>query len=177
MLITGYLNTLIGSLQIQVSDLGVKSIRFIDEIPDTYQYAPSGVKPYLDQLGDYFEGKRKRFEVSIDWTGIPSFHKEVLKMVYTIPYGKTRTYKQIATFLGNEKAARAVGQANGHNPIAIVIPCHRVIGNNGKLTGYAYGISKKMKLLGLENPASFMPQMDIFTDLSSTPSKGLLISP
>ena len=83
-------------------------------------------------------------------------------MVQTIPYGKTRTYKQIAQVLGKEGAVRAVGQANGKNPIPIVIPCHRVLGNNRELTGYAYGVDIKLKLLELENPQQYVSQIELF---------------
>jgi methylated-DNA-[protein]-cysteine S-methyltransferase len=98
-------------------------------------------------------------------TEIPDFQRQVLKMVYTIPYGKTRSYKQIAAVLGNAKAARAVGTANAKNPIPIVIPCHRVLGNGGELTGYAYGLDIKMKLLEMENPQIYVPQIDLFETL------------
>src|SRR5699024_8715165 len=94
----------------------------------------------------------------------------VWRVLRTIPYGKTRTYTEIAQFLRNPKWARAVGNASAHNPIAIIIPCHRVIGKNGQLTGYAYGTSVKRTLLKLENPNNFADQGDLF-DLNSGVNK------
>lgn len=101
------------------------------------------------QLEEYFLGKRKIFEVSFALEGT-EFQKKVWNEVYKIPYGKTVSYREIAKKIGNEKAARAVGMAIGKNPVAIMVPCHRVIGSNGKMTGYAYGIEKKVRLLELE---------------------------
>ncbi|NNK81464.1 MAG: MGMT family protein, partial [Flavobacteriales bacterium] len=112
----------------------------------------------------YLEGDRTSFDLEIDWSGVPPFHQQVLKMVRTIPYGKTRTYKQLAMVLGKPGAIRAVGQANGRNPIALVVPCHRVLGTNGQLTGYAYGLELKRQLLELENPQAFHHQIAMFEE-------------
>lgn len=156
----------VGLLQIRISDLGLKSITLVteDSNPES-EYIPERARPYKDQIDEYFTGSRRHFTLSLDLSDLPPFHRDVLKMVSTIPYGKTRSYKQIAAVLGNPKAARAVGQANGKNPIPIVIPCHRVIGNSGELTGYAYGTELKMKLLELENPQIYVPQIDLFETL------------
>lgn len=103
----------------------------------------------FSQLKEYFEGKRKYFDIPLKIKGTP-FQKKVWNALLEIPYGETRTYKQIAQNTGNEKACRAVGMANNKNPVAIIIPCHRVIGSNGRLTGYASGLEKKAALLELE---------------------------
>ena len=101
------------------------------------------------QLREYFEGKRIKFEISLNPKGT-EFMKKVWKELLNIPYGETRTYKEIAEKIGNSKASRAVGMANNKNPIPIIIPCHRVIGSNNKLVGYALGLDMKKYLLDLE---------------------------
>ena len=106
-------------------------------------------KTYL-QLIEYLSGKRKNFDVEIDMIGT-EFQKKVWKELLNIPYGETRSYKDIATAIGNKKACRAVGNANNKNPIAIIVTCHRVVGSNGGMTGYAGGIDIKEKLLKIEN--------------------------
>jgi len=106
------------------------------------------------ELAEYFEGKRERFETPLFITGT-EFQKKVWQLLRAIPMGEIRTYKQQSEFLGNPKAIRAVGTANGINKIAILIPCHRVIGSNGELVGYAGGIWRKQKLLELEKAILF----------------------
>ena len=101
------------------------------------------------QLGEYFAGKRTRFDVPLHPRGTP-FQCVVWKELCEIPFGETRSYKQIAQAVGNPDACRAVGMANNKNPIWIFIPCHRVIGTNGMLTGYGGGIEMKQKLLDIE---------------------------
>lgn len=107
------------------------------------------IKETCKQLSEYFEGKRKSFTLPITLKGT-EFQLRVWKALSKIPYGETRCYKDIARVVGNPKASRAVGMANNKNPIAIIIPCHRVIGSNGNLTGYAGGLDKKLQLLKLE---------------------------
>ena len=102
------------------------------------------------ELEEYFQGKRKKFDLPLEQEGT-EFQKKVWKVLEKIPYGETRTYKEIAKMVGNEKASRAVGMANNKNNIPIIIPCHRVIGSNGKLVGYALGVNMKKYLLDLEN--------------------------
>lgn len=111
-------------------------------------------KQLEDELTEYFEGKRQQFDVPLFITGT-EFQKNVWQLLREIPIGETRTYKQQSEFLGNPKAIRAVGTANGINKIAILIPCHRVIGSNGELVGYAGGIWRKQKLLELEKAILF----------------------
>ncbi len=103
----------------------------------------------LLQLGEYFGGKRKRFDLPLELHGT-EFQKKVWNALCGIPYGETRSYKEIARIIGNPKAVRAVGGANNRNKLMIVVPCHRVIGANGSLTGYASGTDVKKKLLDLE---------------------------
>ncbi|WP_017479289.1 methylated-DNA--[protein]-cysteine S-methyltransferase [Pseudomonas sp. PAMC 26793] len=102
------------------------------------------------QLKEYFAGIRNRFELELDFSGT-DFQKKVWQALLTIPFGQTRSYSQIAAQIGNPKAVRAVGAANGRNPISIVAPCHRVIGASGGLTGFAGGLEAKQYLLALED--------------------------
>lgn len=106
------------------------------------------------QLRQYFAGKLKKFSLQLDATGT-KFQKQVWDALLTIPYGETRSYGQIAKQIGNSKAVRAVGAANGKNPISIIVPCHRVIGSNGTLTGFAGGLVKKACLLEIESQRNF----------------------
>jgi methylated-DNA-[protein]-cysteine S-methyltransferase len=101
------------------------------------------------QLKEYFAGKRKTFSVGLDMRGT-RFQKDVWEKLLAIPFGETRSYGQLAKQLGNPRATRAVGAANGKNPLSIIVPCHRVIGSSGKLTGFAGGLQTKAKLLSLE---------------------------
>jgi AraC family transcriptional regulator of adaptative response/methylated-DNA-[protein]-cysteine methyltransferase len=111
-------------------------------------------KQLEEELNEYFDGKRIKFDVPIYTTGT-DFQKKVWNLLTEIPTGETRTYKQQSEVLGNPKAVRAVGTANGINKIAIIIPCHRVIGSDGDLVGYAGGIWRKQKLLELEGAILF----------------------
>ena len=110
---------------------------------------PAPFQKTIAQLQDYFAGKREEFDLPLAPEGTP-FQQKVWKRLCDIPYGETISYGELARQIGNPKASRAVGLANGSNPIPIVIPCHRVIGSNGKLTGYGGGLPIKEKLLGLE---------------------------
>ena len=101
------------------------------------------------QLEEYFTGQRQQFDLPLDFQGT-DFQQQVWQALLTIPYGEKRSYKDIAVQIGNEKAVRAVGAANGRNPISIIAPCHRVIGSSGALVGFAGGLDKKQILLSLE---------------------------
>lgn len=101
------------------------------------------------QISEYFSGKRETFDIPFQMRGT-AFQKAVWHELLKIPFGKTKTYGEIAESLGNAKASRAVGAANGRNPLSIVVPCHRVIGTGGKLTGFAGGVDLKEKLLTIE---------------------------
>ncbi|WP_455539947.1 methylated-DNA--[protein]-cysteine S-methyltransferase [Terrisporobacter sp.] len=107
------------------------------------------IKECFNQLNEYFQGKRKKFNIPVEAKGT-EFQRKVWNALLDIPYGETRSYKDIAIAIGNEKACRAVGMANNRNPISIIVPCHRVIGANGKLVGYGGGIHIKEKLLNIE---------------------------
>ena len=113
---------------------------------------PEKVASALQQLDEYLRGARKAFDLPIDWSLLRPFQRQVLQIVFAIPYGSTRTYGDIAHEIGNPKAARAVGRANATNPMPLVIPCHRVIGSDGKLTGYGggEGLPTKEWLLQME---------------------------
>ncbi len=105
------------------------------------------------QLGEYFAGKRKSFSIALDMRGT-RFQKDVWEALLAIPFGETRSYGQLAKQLGNPRATRAVGAANGRNSVSIIVPCHRVIGSSGKLTGFAGGLDTKAHLLSLEKKDS-----------------------
>jgi methylated-DNA-[protein]-cysteine S-methyltransferase len=107
------------------------------------------IQDAVSQLREYFGGKRKAFNIPLSLSGT-AFQLSDWKALRTIPYGETRSYQQIAEQLGNPKACRAVGMANNRNPVLIVVPCHRVIGKDGSLTGYGCGLEKKELLLELE---------------------------
>lgn len=115
-----------------------------DRLPDDRAFPEA-----VDQLGEYFAGERTDFDLELSMTGT-EFQRRVWRALTTIPYGETRSYGEIADQIGAPGAARAVGLANGRNPIAIVVPCHRVIGANGSLTGYGGGLARKRSLLELE---------------------------
>ena len=104
------------------------------------------------QLNEYFAGQRQQFSIALDMRGT-RFQKNVWDALLAIPFGETRSYGQLAKQLGNHKASRAVGAANGRNPLSIIVPCHRVIGSSGKLTGFAGGLEVKAHLLSLEKSA------------------------
>lgn len=115
-------------------------------------YAPEQLNDVLSQLAEYLEGPRQVFDVSIDWSVMSPFQREVLQEVHRIPYGRTRTYGDIAESLGKPGAMRAVGRANATNPIGIIVPCHRVLGADGRLHGYSApgGLETKAWLLRRE---------------------------
>ena len=109
------------------------------------------IKEVYHQFTEYLIGERKSFDLPFKLTGT-DFQNRVWRALCEIPYGETRSYKQIAEAIGNPKAVRAVGMANNRNPLLVLVPCHRVIGCNGQLVGYAAGLDKKQFLLHLENP-------------------------
>lgn len=145
----GYYNSPIGLLQITASLEAVTSVVFVEEEAMITKDSQI-IKDTISQLDEYFKGTRKVFHVKCDMNGT-DFQKKVWDELLKIPCGHTLSYKELAIIIGNEKATRAVGNANGRNPISIIIPCHRVIGSNKSLTGYAGGISRKQWLLSHEN--------------------------
>jgi len=114
-----------------------------------WQESISKTQPYLRELREYFDGRRRDFSFSLDLRGTP-FQLKCWRALLSIPYGQTRTYADIARAVGEPKAFRAVGMANNRNPVAIVVPCHRVIASDGTLCGYGGGLDVKRKLLELE---------------------------
>lgn len=138
----------VGTMKICCTETVVRSIDFVAE--GKCSLASNELcNRVIAQLGEYFAGQRREFDFPLAPLGTP-FQQKVWKALLSIPYGETRSYKQLAVSIGNPKACRAVGLANNHNPIAIAIPCHRVVGSNGALVGYASGIDKKKMLLDLE---------------------------
>jgi len=119
------------------------------ELPGEWQPAGGQLDDVARQLDEYFAGQREVFEVALAPLGTP-FQREVWQALQRIPYGTTCSYSDLAEQIGRPRAVRAVGTANGANPIAIIVPCHRVIGSNGTLTGYAGGVERKQMLLELE---------------------------
>ncbi|RWU17827.1 cysteine methyltransferase [Pseudomonas alkylphenolica] len=119
------------------------------ELPQAWQPAGNQLDEVARQLDEYFAGKREQFQLSLAAQGT-AFQQEVWQALQRIPYGTTCSYGDLAQSIGRPRAVRAVGTANGANPIAIIVPCHRVIGSNGTLTGYAGGVERKQLLLELE---------------------------
>ena len=143
-------NSKIGNIVIVEKNQSIIELKVIKEKNiDIIESDTPLLKKASEQINEYFSGKRETFDLPLNPEGT-EFMKKVWKQLLNIPYGETKTYKQIATEIGNEKAARAVGMANNKNPIPIIIPCHRVIGSNKKLVGYALGLDVKGKLLKLE---------------------------
>lgn len=145
-----FYKTPIGFAEICGDKLGISSIRLIDEIIETNLEIPRELQNCVLQLNEYFEGKRTQFDLQLNPQGT-EFQKKVWESLQTIPFGKTTSYLQQSKNLGNQKAIRAVASANGKNPLWIVIPCHRIIGSDGSLTGYAGGLWRKKWLLDHEN--------------------------
>ncbi len=141
-------NSIIGDIFISADDEALLSVGF-KPIENNNNKQNIIIKKTIKQLDEYFSGKREIFNLPMNPSGT-EFQKRVWDELQKIPYGQTRSYKDIAIAIGNPKAYRAVGNANNKNPIGIIIPCHRVIGANKKLTGYAGGIDKKEKLLNME---------------------------
>jgi len=149
-----YYNSPLGVLKILADEKGIKEIEFAQEEFKSIQNSSSKIiKDCIKQLDEYFRGKRKSFELKLNPEGT-EFQKKVWKELLKIPYGKTLSYGEISRRIKNPKAVRAVGQAIGRNPISIVIPCHRVIGGDGSLTGYASGLWRKEWLLKHEGAVS-----------------------
>jgi len=146
----------VGMLKLVASERGLAAILWENDDPERVRLEPlveDPTNPILieaeRQLASYFAGKLKAFDVPLDFKGT-AFQKSVWAALLTIPFGETRSYGDIARQIGRPTASRAVGAANGKNPISIIAPCHRVIGSTGALTGFAGGLATKERLLGLE---------------------------
>ena len=154
----------VGTLYIEASDIGLTRVKFNPE--GRYHKAGNADNPHIAetvrQLEDYFKGERTIFDLELDWSKATDFYKQVWTELLKIPYGETVAYSDIAKALNNPKAVRAVGMANGKNPIPIIVPCHRVIGKSGHLHGFTGGLDIKEKLLHIENPSKYAIQQGLF---------------
>lgn len=155
---TIYYETPIGTAKIVGNKLGIQSITVIDEEMETSKDIPSYLQECIQQLNEYFSGIRTTFNLKLNPQGT-DFQQRVWNELLNVPHGKTRSYLEQSKKLGDIKAIRAVASANGKNPIWILIPCHRIIGSDGSLTGYAGGLWRKKWLLEHENPS---PQQSLF---------------
>ncbi|GHU52350.1 methylated-DNA--protein-cysteine methyltransferase [Clostridia bacterium] len=146
-------DTELGKIVIASDGTGITAVQTLSWFEEINKICEKSADKFTDeaarQLEQYFAGKRKVFELPLHMSGT-SFQKSVWDALRGIPYGRTVTYKHIAKAVGNEKASRAVGGANHNNPVWIIVPCHRVVGSNGSLTGYAAGVEVKRYLLELE---------------------------
>ncbi|WP_137149627.1 methylated-DNA--[protein]-cysteine S-methyltransferase [Mycolicibacterium sp. CR10] len=153
----------VGKLTLAGAAGRLRHLRMVDQTyePSRVDWEPddAAFPDAVDQLEQYFRGERLEFQLELDLVGT-AFQRRVWEALLTIPYGETRSYGQIAAQLDAPGASRAVGLANGHNPIGIIVPCHRVIGANGSLTGYGGGLDKKRALLDMErHKASPIPTL------------------
>jgi methylated-DNA-[protein]-cysteine S-methyltransferase len=146
----------VGKLKLIASDKGLVAILWENDPPRRVRLGELTENPQHTvlvqterELGEYFAARRRAFTVPLDIGGT-RFQNDVWNALLAIPFGETRSYGQLATQLGNPRATRAVGAANGRNPLSIVVPCHRLIGSSGKLTGFAGGLETKSRLLDLE---------------------------
>ncbi|MDV4150511.1 methylated-DNA--[protein]-cysteine S-methyltransferase [Clostridium sp. AL.422] len=153
-----YYKTIIGEIGIADNGKGITNIYIKDKgkIENDIEIRETKlIKDAITQLNEYFSGVRVEFDLALD-PGGTEFQNKVWNELSKIPYGETRAYKEIADNIGNSKAARAVGMANNKNPIPIIVPCHRVIGKNNSLVGYAGGLEMKLKLLQIEGNTSLL---------------------
>lgn len=150
---TAFLKTPLGIAEIKGDKMGLVSISILSETKAFSDKIPTQLDGTVQQLQEYFAGERHEFHLQLNPQGTP-FQKRVWTSLLEIPYGTTTTYLALSRKLGDEKAIRAVAAANGKNPLWIVIPCHRVIGSDGSLTGYAGGLWRKKWLLEHENPSA-----------------------
>jgi methylated-DNA-[protein]-cysteine S-methyltransferase len=155
-----FIGSPVGKLKLVASDHGLAAVLWENDNPSRVRLGETtedNSHPVLfeteRQLKDYFDGKRTSFSLELDLVGT-AFQKNVWEALLGIPLGETRSYGQLAKQLGKPRATRAVGAANGRNPISIIVPCHRVIGSNGKLTGFAGGLGIKEHLLRLEKSSN-----------------------
>lgn len=149
---TAYIKTPLGVAKLEGDENGLCTITVLDNEEEFTEIVPEVLEDVAYQLGEYFDGKRQSFSLSLNPQGT-DFQKKVWDALVDIPFGKTISYLELSKTLGDVKAIRAVAAANGKNPLWIVIPCHRVIGSDGSLTGYAGGLHRKKWLLNHESPA------------------------
>jgi methylated-DNA-[protein]-cysteine S-methyltransferase len=144
-------STTVGALTLEGDDQALTRVGF--DAPSVPQGDAAALATAAIQLEQYFAGERTEFDLDVELEGTP-FERRVWDEVRAIPYGETATYAEIAERIGRPGACRAVGRANGRNPVALIVPCHRVIGSDGSLTGYAGGLEMKRALLDLERAAA-----------------------
>ena len=156
------LTTPIGELLIKASDTGLTEVSLSKNIHELSPQSNDIIVEAQSQLYEYFKGDRKEFDLPYDLNRYTDFYQSVWQALERVPFGSTNSYGDIARELGDIKAVRAVGMANGKNPIAIIIPCHRIIGSDGKLVGYAWGIDAKKWLLRHELSHSPVPEHMLF---------------
>ncbi len=161
-MLTAYYQSPFGCFEIKGSEKGINSVRLQQGKDCDGDKNPSALAAAVRQLDEFFQRKRTNFDLPLDLSGGTDFHQSVWRELLNIPFGHTTSYSAIAKKIGNPDAVRAVGLANRNNPIAIIVPCHRVIAKNGDLQGYFYGLDMKRKLLELENPMSFGEQGKLF---------------
>ncbi|MBC9794630.1 methylated-DNA--[protein]-cysteine S-methyltransferase [Sinomicrobium weinanense] len=151
-MITIHIKTPLGPTRIRGDENGIASISALNTEDITYdEVIPEELEDCVYQLREYFEGKRREFHLKLNPDG-SDFQKRVWEELLKIPYGRTMSYLELSKKLGDVKAIRAVAAANGKNPLWIIVPCHRVIGSDGSLTGYAGGLWRKKWLLEHESP-------------------------
>ena len=146
-----FVDTPLGIAKLEGDALGLSSISVLNSKEGITQIIPKVLEDAVYQLNEYFQGKRTDFELTLNPSGT-NFQQKVWKGLLEIPFGKTISYLQLSKLLGDAKAVRAVAVANGKNPLWIIVPCHRVIGSDGSLTGYSGGLSRKKWLLEHESP-------------------------
>ncbi|MCT8339395.1 methylated-DNA--[protein]-cysteine S-methyltransferase [Flavobacteriaceae bacterium TK19130] len=151
-MLVSYVNSPVGILKIVVEDAAIRTIQFVEKSGEDHS-SNNVLDTAKQQLEAYFDGRRKSFDLPLAPKGT-SFQQKVWNELKKVPYGKTVSYQEIANRLGDPKVIRAAASANGKNPIAIVIPCHRIIGSDGSLTGYAGGLHRKKWLLEHESPVT-----------------------
>ncbi len=159
MIEVGYWESPVGWIRIEVGEKGLRRLDYVSEGDMESEVVGSDegelIKRVKKELEEYFEGKRKKFEIKIEWTIGTEFQRRVWRELLKIPYGQVVSYKDVAERIGNPNAVRAVGGANGKNPMAVVVPCHRVVNANGGLGGYSSGLKIKRKLLDLEGVSRY----------------------
>lgn len=161
---TNWLTTDYGTFKLTASVRGLTGVGLTDTRPPNNHPYPKNehLRAAAEQLLAYFAGALREFDLTFDWGEASAFDRAVWAELLKVEYGRTCSYGEIAHAVGDPKASQAVGQANGRNPLAIVVPCHRVIAKSGDLQGYFYGLDFKRRLLALENPLCFGRQGELF---------------
>lgn len=145
------LPTALGTFEATFSDEGVRQLRFPNQSSGDTRSTDTRARLLAEELDAYLRGDLTEFSISVDLQGTP-FQLSVWNALREIPYGEVRSYQAVAEAIGRPSAVRAVGAANGANPVPVIVPCHRVIGSNGRLVGFGAGVEWKLRLLGTEDP-------------------------